>query len=138
MFGSTPFKQAIEKAAIRLIDPQHQEKKKILLIISDGEFEEIPSTMITVNLLKRRGVVIVTGIVQNKNVLSQLVKRFSHSHSPGTRLMLEIASTASDLKEEGIQWKEGKTTHILKEEKLCFQVNHSFLLESILEIIFTS
>jgi len=137
MFGATPFKQAIEKAAIRLIDPQHREKKKVLLIISDGEFEEVPSSMITVNLLKRRGVIIATGIVGNKNVLSQLVKRFSHSHSPGTRLMLEIASKASDFNETGIQWKEGKTIHTLKDEKLCFQVNHSFLLENILELVFT-
>jgi hypothetical protein len=60
MFGCTPFKQAIEKAAIRFIDPQHQEKKKVLLIISSG-----------------------------------------------------------------------------KKEKLCFQVNHSFLLENVLELIFT-
>jgi hypothetical protein len=137
MFGSTPFKQAIEKAAIRLIDSQHREKKKVLLIISDGEFEEIPSSMITVNLLKRRGVVIATGIVGNKNVLSQLVKRFSHAHPPGTRLMLEIASKASDFNEAGIQWKEGKTTNMLKDEKLCFQVNHSFVLENILELVFT-
>ena len=137
MFGTTPFKQAVEKAAIRLIDPQHREKKKVLLIISDGEFEEILSSMITVNLLKRRGVVIATGIIGNKNVLSQLVKRFSHSHSPGTQIMLEIASKASDFNEEGIQWKEGKTTHILKDEKLCFQINHSFLLENILELVFT-
>ncbi len=137
MFGATPFKLAIEKAAIRLIDPQHQGKKKVLLIISDGEFEEIPSSLITVDLLKRRGVVIATGIVGNKNVLSQLVKRFSHSHSQGTQLMLEIASKASDFNEEGIQWKEGKTTHTLKEEKLCFQINHSFLLENILEVVFT-
>ena len=137
MFGTTPFKQAIDKAAIRLIDPQHQEKKKVLLIISDGEFEEIPSSLITVDLLKRRGVVIATGIVSNKNVLSQLVKRFSHTHSPETRIMLDIASKASNFNEAGIQWKEGKTTHILKEEKLCFQVNHSFLLENILELVFT-
>lgn len=135
MFGATPFKQAIEKAAIRLIDPQHREKKKVLLIISDGEFEEIPSSMITVNLLKRRGVVIATGIVGNKNVFSQLVKQFSHTHSSGAHIMLEIASKASDFNETGIRWKEGKTTHILKEEKLCFQVNHSFLLENILELI---
>jgi hypothetical protein len=138
MFGATPFKQAIEKAAIRLIDPQHREKKKVLLIISDGEFEEIPSSMITVGLLKRRGIVIAAGIVGNKNVLSQLVKRFSHAHSPATQIMLEIASKASDFNEEGIQWKEGKTTHTLKDEKLCFQINHSFLLENVLELVFTS
>lgn len=138
MFGSTPFKQAIEKAAIRFIDPQHREKKKVLLIISDGEFEEIPSSMITVDLLKRRGVVIATGIVGNKNVLSQLVKQLLHTHSPGIRLMLEIASKASDFNEAGIRWKEGKTIHTLKDEKLCFQVNHSFLLENILELVFTS
>jgi hypothetical protein len=138
MFGATPFKLALEKAAIRLIDSQHREKKKVLLIISDGEFEDMPSSLITVKLLKRRGVVIATGVVGNKNVLSQLVKRLSRTHSPGTNLMFEIASQASDFKEEGIQWKEGKTTHMLKEEKLCFQVNHSFLLDTVLELVFTS
>ncbi|HEU5382674.1 MAG TPA: vWA domain-containing protein [Ktedonobacteraceae bacterium] len=137
MFGATPFKLAIEKAAIRLIDPQHREKKKVLLIISDGEFEDLSSSLITVDLLKRRGVVIATGVVGNKNVLSQLVKRLSHAHSSGTKLMFEIASQASDFREEGIPWKEGKATHVLKEEKLCFQVNHSFLLENILELVFT-
>lgn len=137
MFGATPFKLALEKAAIRLIDSQHREKKKVLLIISDGEFEDMPSSLITVNLLKRRGVIIATGVVGNKNVLSQLVKRLSRTHSPGTKLLFEIASQASDLREEGIPWKEGKTTHVLKEEKLCFQVNHSFLLENILELVFT-
>jgi len=137
MFGATPFKLALEKAAIRLIDSQHREKKKVLLVISDGEFEDMPSSLITVNLLKRRGVIIATGIVGNKNVLSQLVKRLSRTHSPGTKLLFEIASQASDFREEGIPWKEGKTTHVLKEEKLCFQVNHSFLLENILELVFT-
>lgn len=85
MFGSTPFKQAIEKAAIRLIDPQHQEKKKILLIISDGEFEEIPSSLITVNLLKRRGVVIATGVVGNKKcALTARQTVLAHSSSSDT------------------------------------------------------
>ncbi|HEY1354317.1 MAG TPA: vWA domain-containing protein [Ktedonobacteraceae bacterium] len=137
MFGSTPFQQAIDKAAIRLIEPEHREKKKVLLIISDGEFEEDLSSMTTVNLLKRRGVVLATGIVGNKNVLSQLVTCFSHAHAPGTRLMIDIASCARDFNEAGIQWKERKTIHTLKDEKLCFQVNHSFLLENILELIFT-
>lgn len=52
--------------------------------------------------------------------------------------MLEIASEASDFNKMGISWKEGKTTHILKEEKLCFQINHSYLLDNVLELIFTN
>ena len=68
----------------------------------------MPSSLITVNLLKRRGVVIATGVVGNKNVLSQLVKRLSHAHSSGTKLMFEIASQASDFKEEASNGKREK------------------------------
>ncbi len=33
--------------------------------------------------------------------------------------------------------KKEKITQSLKDEKLCFQINHSLLLENILELVFT-
>jgi hypothetical protein len=138
MFGSTPFNQALDKAAIRFIDRANITKRKVLIIVSDGEFEEVASTTITVGLLKRRGIAIISCLIIDRNVLSRLVKRSSKSWTLGARLMLEIASKASDLRNEGIQWKEMNNSQHLVDEKLCFQINHSSVLEDVLETVFDS
>jgi hypothetical protein len=138
MFGSTPFNQALDKAAIRFIDRANIAKRKVLIIISDGEFAELASTTRTVNLLKRRGIAIVSCLIVDRNILSRLVKRSSKSWPTGAHLMLEIASKASDLSDEGIQWKEISNNQHLVDEKLCFQINHSSVLEDVLEAVFDS
>ncbi len=136
MFGATPFKLALDKAAIRFIDQANKDKRKILIIISDGEFEEIASSMVTVNLLKRRGVVIISCLVSDRNILSQLVKQFSNFWPVGARQMSEIASQASEMSNIGLQWEETNSNQRLEDEKLCFQINHSSVLEDVLEAVF--
>jgi hypothetical protein len=37
----TPIKDALDRAAVRLLDDAHQRKDKTLVLLSDGEFENI-------------------------------------------------------------------------------------------------
>jgi len=70
MFGATPLRQAIDRAAIRLIDEAYKDHKKVLLIISDGEFREEAEVMVSANLLKRREVTIISCLIHDRNLLS--------------------------------------------------------------------
>lgn len=136
MFGSTPFKEALDKAAIRLIDKKYTNHEKLLLIISDGDFAEENEFMVSVNLLKRRGVTIVSCLISEKNILSHLVKKSVKAWPMGARLMTEIASKASEAQSAKLLSTVEQSQHKLTEEKLCFQINHSNILEDVIEGVF--
>lgn len=138
MFGTTPFSQALDRAAVRFIDKSHKEKRKVLIIISDGEFENASSVMVSVDLLKRRGVAIISCLVANENLFSGLAKRSKESWSTGAKLMVEIASEVSDLQEKKKFWRSEHPFPTLIDKKLCFQINHSYLLDDVIAYIFDS
>ena len=96
MFGSTPFKEALDKAAIRFIDKKYAQHEKLFVIISDGNFDEENAFVVSINLLKRRGVVILSCLISEKNILSHLVKKPMKDWPLGARLMVEMASKASE------------------------------------------
>src|SRR5260370_40246884 len=73
MFGATPLRQAVDRAAMRFIDETYKDHKKVLLIISDGEFREEAEVMVSANLLKRRGVTIISCLIHDRNLISQIV-----------------------------------------------------------------
>lgn len=136
MFGSTPFKEALDKAAIRCIDKRYADYEKLLLVISDGDFEEENEMMVSINLLKRRGVVVVSCLISEKNILSHLVKKAVKSWPMGAQLMVEIASKVSEGQGEKLLETIQHNQQMLTEEKLCFQINHSAILEDVIEGLF--
>jgi len=138
MFGTTPFNAALDRAAIRFIDKSRKDRSKVFIIISDGEFENLSSVRVTADLLKRRGVIIVSCLVANRNIFSGLTKRSRESWPTGARLMVEIASEASDIEDMKSRWQSEHPFPTLIDKKLCFQVNHSYLLDDIIAYIFDS
>ncbi len=138
MFGTTPFREALDRAAIRFIDKSHKDRRKVFIIISDGEFENISSVMVSVNLLKRRGVVIISCLVANRNLFSGLAKRARESWPTGAKLMVEIASEVSDLEDMKKLWRSEHPFPTLIDKKLCFQINRSYLLDDVIAYIFDS
>lgn len=138
MFGSTPFQEALDKAAIRLIDTRYSNWRKVLIVISDGEFELASSSLVTVNLLKRRDVAIISCLIAERNIITRLVKHSSKSWPSGAQLMLEIASEASEQGKQEIKWKDRESKYALTDEKLCFQINQSSILEDVIETVFDS
>ncbi|GCE27575.1 hypothetical protein KDA_30590 [Dictyobacter alpinus] len=124
MFGGTPFALALDKAAIRFIDPQYQENAKVLIIISDGEFFQSSSVVATADLLKKRGVKIISCIVANHDLRTRFIKQSPKNWPEGATQMLEIASDQDNLL---------LPPHIeLTDEKLCIQVNHSSIINDVL------
>lgn len=138
MFGTTPFSAALDRAAIRFIDKSRKDRSQVFVIISDGEFENVSSVRVSVDLLKRRGVIIVSCLVANRNIFSGLAKRSRESWPTGARLMVEIASEVSDLEDMKLRWQSEHPFPTLIDKKLCFQVNHSYLLDDIIANIFDS
>lgn len=138
MFGTTPFGNALDRAAIRFIDKSRKDRRKVFIIISDGEFENVSSVMVSVDLLKRRGVIIVSCLVASRNIFSGLAKRSRESWPAGARLMVEIASEVSDLEDMKLRWQSEHSFPTLIDKKLCFQVNHSYLLDDVIAYIFDS
>jgi hypothetical protein len=138
MFGTTPFNAALDRAAIRFIDKSRKDRSQVFVIISDGEFENVPSVRVSVDLLKRRGVIIVSCLVANRNIFSGLAKRSRESWPTGTKLMVEIASEASDIEDMRLRWQSEHPFPTLIDKKLCFQINHSYLLDDVIGYIFDS
>jgi hypothetical protein len=131
MFGTTPFREALDRAAIRLLDKTYKSREKVLIIISDGEFEEKQSAILSADLLRKRGVTIISCLVADRNIVTQLVKQFKGQESMGAKLMFAIAS---EVTKEG-SLKIGKD-HSSKDKKLFYQINTSQILEDVMDTIF--
>ncbi len=132
IFGSTPVIEAINLATMRLLNKTYKNHKKLLLIISDGEFsigtsEQNLKTPINIstNLLKGAGVSIVTLYVVNRNVFHRLMGQSYSDWPDGAKLMHQIASPISN---------SNKLRHLIgdppKDTKWCVQINHSKYLET--------
>ncbi len=136
MFGSTPFMQAIDKAAVRFINDMYKGREKVLIIISDGDFENVPAVMVAARLLKRRGVTIISCLISERDILSRLMKRSLKDWPLGAQKMIEIASSASEQENDKWNWSNQRKVQTLSNEKLCIQINHSVILDDVLEIVF--
>ena len=134
MFGATPFRQALDRAAIRFVDEAYTNHRKILLVISDGEFREEAEVMVSANLLKKRNVVIISCLIHNRNILEQFIKKSPKNWPTGAKRMLDIAS---EIPKQILSNSDNKiVTRTLTESKLCYQINHSNILDQIIESIF--
>ena len=51
MFGAMPFRKALDLAGGRMIDPRYSHHHKVLLVISDGGFNEDSSLMVVAEMI---------------------------------------------------------------------------------------
>jgi hypothetical protein len=133
MFGSTPVEEALYKASMRFTDIAHREKEKVLIIISDGEFETTKPMLIS-RALKQVGVRVVTCCVIDRNLVQDFVFEGSNSWPEGAKILLEMASLVEKedvlvkyLKEKGLELSEGV--------KMFYQINHSRVLEDVIDAV---
>lgn len=136
MFGSTPLRQALDRAAIRFIDEAYKEYNKVLLIISDGEFREEAEVMVSANLLKRRGVTIISCLIHDNNLFSQIVRGPGKEWPSGAKRMLNIASEFSDQNGIHDDPSRKRLARTLTGKKLCYQINHSKILDQVIDTVF--
>jgi hypothetical protein len=130
MFGATPIGEAIDIASIRFLDDIYKRREKILIIISDGEFDtNVP--VVSAQLLQRAGVTVVSCCVTEGNVITKLRSKSLKGWPEGVRRLFEMASTVNcqerwikSIKEKGYEVPEGR--------KLFYQLNHSEILEDVL------
>lgn len=136
MFGTTPLRQALDRAAIRLIDEAYKDHKKVLLVISDGEFREEAEIMVSANLLKRRGVTIISCLIHDRNLLSRIVSGPRKEWPSGAKRMIDIASEIPE--QNGLPDDPGKRrlARTLTGKKLCYQINHSKTLDAVIDNVF--
>ncbi len=135
MFGATPLREAIDRAAIRFIDEVYKDHKKVLLIISDGEFREEAEVMVSANLLKRRGVIIISCLIHDKNLLSRIVNAGKDWPS-GAKRMIDIASERPDQNGLPDDPDQKRLARTLTDKKLCYQINHSSILDAVIDNVF--
>lgn len=136
MFGTTPLRQAIDRAAIRFIDEAYKDHKKVLLIISDGEFREETEVMVSANLLKRRGVTIVSCLIHDRNLLSRIVSGPGKEWPSGAKRMIGIASEIPEQNELSDDPGKKRLARTLTGKKLCYQINHSKILDAVIDSLF--
>jgi hypothetical protein len=132
MFGATPFRQALDRSAVRFIEEKYKDHKKVLLIISDGEFREETEVMVSANLLKKRGITIISGLLHKKNLLKQFIGDPPESWPSGAKRMLEIASEITEQKSVS---NKKPLSRAMTAKKLCYQINHAIILEELMEYI---
>ena len=133
MFGSTPISHAMNLAALRFQDISRRKREKILIIISDGEFDtNFP--LDTATLLKSVGVRIICCNITPKDIMTALVKKKPSKWPIGAQKMLEMASTVSP-DDEIIRDISSKGFVIPDGIKLFYQINQSDLLEDVFEAV---
>lgn len=142
MFGTTPISEALNFASMRLLNHKYQTHKKILLVVSDGEFETNESTQslhtpihTLADLLKQSGVTIVSLYVTNKSVVKKLVSRISARWPDGAKIMFEVASEVSEDKEFS-EWLQKQDYSLPDKSKFLVQINEAKLLQEIFDGIF--
>ncbi|MBE3568125.1 MAG: VWA domain-containing protein [Thermogemmatispora sp.] len=134
LFGATPFQEALDWAARRFLEPCYQQHRKVLLIISDGAFPYAQGALITARLLKRRGVVIISGLIHRQRLLDRFCRSAPQHWPPGARCMLELAS---ELPEEEGPAVSTPSSPAPSGKKCCYQLNHADLLGPFLDCLLT-
>ena len=141
MFGTTPVQDALNRASIRLLDAAYTDSNKLLLIISDGQFQinqtaqdfVTPVEMMAC-LLKQANVIIVCLYVTSRNVISRLLPHQLQHWPEGAKVMHQIASTF-DEDQALADVLQQHYPNLIFGNKLCLQINQSEQLEVVLELI---
>lgn len=133
MFGTTPISNALKLASLRFQDKSRKNREKILIIISDGNFES-DSPLVTATLLKSVGVRIICCLLTSKDIMTMLLKKKPSRWPIGAKKMFDIASTISS-DDEFVKEMNAKGYEIPDGVKLFYQINQSDLLEDVFESI---
>jgi hypothetical protein len=133
MFGSTPFRKALDLAGARMIDPRYAHHQKVLLVISDGVFDEDSSIMVVAEMLKKRGVRIISGMIHPQNFLQKMFPCGIDHWPEGARKMLAIAS---DIPEKQTKDKKSVLEKIQAPQKFFYHINSSQVLEELINTLF--
>lgn len=136
MFGSTPFRKAIDLAAMRFVDETYKDHRKVLIIISDGSFRDELEVMVSADLLKKRGVTIISCLIHERNLLEHFTRSSSKELPTGAKRMIEIASEQPEQSNQPADTRQRHLSRALMGKKLCYQINHSRLLDVIVENVF--
>jgi hypothetical protein len=136
MFGSTPIDEALERSTHRFLDKANKSKQKVLLIISDGEYES-NSPIYLADMLKSTGVTIVCCYISSRNVVSELMSKFSSRWPKGAQTLFEMASTTEDNPDIVAQLAQNDIT-IPDNAKLLIQINHSDILGKLVDALMVS
>ncbi len=133
MFGGTPFRKALDLAGARMIDPRYIHHHKVLLVISDGVFDEDSSIMVVAEMLKRRGVRIISGMIYPQNFIQKMFPRGTEHWPEGAQKMLAIASDTPETQKKG---KKSGLEKIQFPSKFFYHINNSQILEELLDTLF--
>jgi hypothetical protein len=133
MFGSTPFRKALDLAGARMIDSRYKDHDKVLLVISDGEFNEDSSIMVVAEMLKKRGVRIISGMIYPQNFIQKMFPSGTEHWPKGAQKMLIIASDIPEMPKKG---KKSGLEKIQFPQKLFYHINNAQILEELLNTLF--
>jgi hypothetical protein len=133
MFGATPIQDAIYLCSLRMLDPNVRGQRKILLIISDGEFDSaIP--LDAADMLRKSGVIIISCCIYNRNLLDKNLLNVKRSWPKGAKTLFEMASPI----EPGdwlLQALEEKGIKVDFNDRWFRQINQAGILEEVFENI---
>jgi len=133
MFGATPFRKALDLAGARMIDPRYSHHQKVLLVISDGVFNEESSIMVVAEMLKRRGVSIISAMIHPQNFLQKMFPRGREHWPEGAWKMFAIASEIPEGHKKG---ENPVLKQIQAPGTLFYHINNSEILDELLDTIF--
>ncbi len=133
MFGSTPINMVMDRVALRFLDLYHSNKKKILLIITDGEFESL-EPIASSDILKKMGVIIVGCYVGSSDMLKSLVSNWSATWPQGAKTLLRMSSEMNDIDADLRQQLQSHAT-ATDNTRLFYQINQSQDLQELLSAL---
>lgn len=136
MFGSTPIDEALDRSTHRFLDRANKPKQKVLLIISDGEYES-NNPIYLADMLKSTGVTIVCCYISSTNVVSELMSKFSSRWPKGAQTLFKMASTIEDNPNIAAQLAQNGIT-LPDKAKLLIQINHSDILGKLVDALMIS
>ena len=133
MFGATPAYDAIKKVSLRFTDVNYTKHRKVLVVISDGEFEE-QTILYAARLLQQIGVTIISIFISNNG---KPTEKLGKEWPIGTKMMFEISSTSN--MSDSVSRALGSLEYQTEEgKKLFIQVSDSETLEHVLGVLLTN
>ena len=105
--------------------------RKILLIISDGEFKEARQIERTINLMKQEGLTVVCGYINDKQIIPTFKKEIRDKTKESAQNLMAISSSFGECPELVELINKGEIT-TKENKKLCIQINQPSKLKILL------
>lgn len=132
IFGGTPMFEAVNLATLRFNKSEFKKYRKVLLIISDGEYENEKQVLKTINLNKESGVTVVCGYVSNAKSITNFKQSIRDKTKIGAQNLMSISSVFAESPELVELIEKGEINTKIK-NKLCIQINQPRKLNLLLE-----